>query len=231
MERFSIERVGGLCAILYAALIVVFLILIAGTTDLLDAEGAEEILPILDEDKGISLIAGILFVIMPLLLAVSGMAFFRILQEAGTVTWIALFGFVGGGLAILYRGFTWIAMTLELAPAYAEASGDEKTTYVVIGDTLEAFAAGADVAGGVLIGGVGLLIFSVAMLKTKIGAPWIAWVGIFASFFTGFLTLLSPVSEIIELITLVGFIGFIIWMVAFGIIAWRTPTASVESPS
>ncbi len=225
MTRLDLQRVAGACAVLYTVLIVVFSILFLGT-EAADAEGAAEFLPVLEEDRELAAVTSGLLVVMPLLIAVAGIGFFHMLQDAGSLTWIALFGFVGGGLAILYRGFAWMAMTLELAPAYVAASAAEKASLAAVGDTLEVFALGADMVGAVLVGGIGVPIFAIAMLQKKIGPRWLAWVGIFSAVVGGWLTLLSRLSEAIEIVTFIGALGFFVWMAGVGIIAWRRSAAT-----
>ena len=222
MTRIELQKIAGACAILYTILIVAFSIIFLGT-EVAEADRAAEFLPLLEEDRELGAIAAALLVIMPLLIAVAGIGFFQMLKHAGSLTWIALFGFVGGGLVIMYRGFTWMAMTLELAPAYVEASEVQKVPLAAIGDTLGVFALGADMVGAVLIGGIGVPIFAVAMLKKNIGPRWVAWLGIFGALVGGWLTLLTRMSEATEFISFIGAIAFFMWMVAAGAIAWRTP--------
>ncbi len=220
--RFDLQRLGGLCAILYAALVVVALGILSGT-GFSNAKTADEFLPILAGNKGAAALASALFVIMPLLLAVAGMAFFRMVRGGDSMAWVALFGFVGGGLVIVYRGFTWMAMTLQLAPAYAHAAAAQKAALAAMADTLRVFSMGADMTGGVLIGGVGVLIYSVLMRRQGLGPRWLTWLGMFAAFVGGWLTLLTGVSPTAATVSSVGNLGFFVWVAAVGIIAWRTP--------
>ena len=121
MERMSLLKVSGACAILYTIVIIVALIL-ASAIDVLDAEGAAELLPIMEEDQTLVAIVAWLFVLAPILVAVAGLGFFHALRQAGPLMWIALVTFSGGGLLIVYRGSVFVAMTYELAPAYVAAS-------------------------------------------------------------------------------------------------------------
>ena len=226
MTTLNVQRVGGAAAILYSPVVMVFFILFIAGTELLDAETASEFLPLLAEDKGVIVAGSVLLTVAPLLVAVAGMGIFHMLRGAGSLMWIALFGFVGGGLAILYRPFVWIAMALELAPAYVEADPEAKSTLAAVGDTFETFALGADMVGAVLVAGIGVLLFSIAILQTGVVARWVGWLGIVIAFFDGWLTLLIPVSEVFEVITFVLFPGFWIWMIAVGVTALRTPISS-----
>lgn len=220
-QPFDLQRIAGACAVLYSLLVVLSVTLLLGS-EFAKAHGAAQFLPALAREKQLAAGLSILFVIMPLLLAVAGMGLFQMLRHAGSITWLALFGFVGGGLAIVYRGFTYLAMTLELAPAYVSADAAEKSTLAAVGDTLQVFALGADMVGAVLIGGIGTLICALVMLQKRIGPRWLAWLGIAVAFVGGWLTLLTRTSETARHISFIGNVGFFFWMAGAGILTWRS---------
>ena len=223
MERISLLKVGGVCAILYTIAAIAAIIPIAAA-DLLDAEDAADILPILAEDQTLAATAGWLFVLAPILLAVAGLSFFQALRQAGPLLWVALLAFVGGSLLILSRSFIWLAMTYKLAPAYLDAAEGTKSTLAIVGDTLVSLGFMAElVAGGVLIGGIGVLLFSLAILRTTVAPKWVAWLGFLVAVLAGWFTLLGPVAEVFEIIELIGTVGFFVWMVALGVALWRAP--------
>ena len=68
--------------------------------------------------------------------------------------------------------------------------------------------------------GIGVLLFSLAILRTAIAPKWIAWLGFLAALLGGWVTLLGPAAEVFEFI---GFIGFMVWMIAIGVALWRAP--------
>lgn len=222
MRRIDLQSIGGACALVYSVLVIVSFVLVLGS-GVPQAQGAAQFLPILAREKDVGVGVSTLFIIMPLLVAVAGLGFFQMLRRAGSITWLALFCFVGGGLAIIYRGFTWLAMTLELAPAYVKADAAGKETLAAVGNTLHVFALGADMVGAVLIGGLGALIFSIVMLRQGIGPRWLAWLGIAAAFVGGWLTLLNRVSVTAGQIGNIGDVGFFVWMAGVGILTWRRP--------
>lgn len=225
MNRFDPQKIGGACAIVYAALVTTSMVLLAHS-GIDDAAGAANFLPLLAAHHDLAASLSILFVIMPLLLAVAGIGIFRMVRGK-PLAWLALFGFVAGGLSIVYRGFIWLAMTLELAPAYVRAGSTERITLGAVGDTLRVFSSGATMVGAGLVGGLGVLIFSLLIRQEKIGPRWLVWLGIFSSLIGGFLTLLTPMSHIVASISTIGDLGFFAWIAAVGAIAWRTP-ARVE---
>ena len=77
-----------------------------------------------------------------------------------------MFGFVGGALLIVYRGAIWLAVASVLAPAYVDAAESTRMTLAIVGATLERFAFVADMVGGVLVAGIGVPLFSLAVLRT-----------------------------------------------------------------
>ena len=220
MERVSLVKVGGVCAIVTGIVSAVGVILIIAGTDLFDAEDTAEALPIFEEDQAIVAIALWLFVLGTVLLMAAGLGLFQALRQAGSLMWVALVAFVGGAFVTLFHHFTDLAVVYELAPAYVDATGDTKSTLAIVGDTLDSFAHIADAVGGVLILGIGVLLFSLAILRTAIAPKWIAWLGFLAALLGGWVTLLGPAAEVFEFIS---FIGFMVWMIAIGVALWRAP--------
>ena len=224
VELLTLRKVAGACAVIYTIIIVATLIL-AATVDLLDAEDAVEFLPIMDDEQTAAGLVSWAFVVAPILLAVVGLGLFSALRQSSPTMWIALLTFSGGSLLIVFRGSIFVAATYELAPAYVAASGDAQTTLAAVGDTLFMFAYTADIIGAALIGGIGVPLFSWAILRTKITSKWIAWLGFFSAIFGGWLFLFAPLAQAIEDISSIGGITWFIWTIAIGVVLWRTPEA------
>jgi hypothetical protein len=228
--RPDVQRIGATCAIVYAVLLVVTLSLYASTgAD--KANRAVEFLPLLDANQGAAETVSILFAVMPVIIAVAGIGFFSLLRDGGPMAWLALFGFVGGGLSIVYRGFVWLAMTLELAPAYIHADAAGQATLAAVGDTLRVFSAGATMVGAVLIAGIGVLASAIVMRQMSIGPRWLVWLGVFGAFVGGWLTLLTKASDVAATVSGVGNVTVFVWFVAVGIIAWRTSASTTRAPA
>ena len=107
-------------------------------------------------------------------------------------------------------------------PRIVAASEGTASTLAIVGDTLLMFASTADFIGAALVGGIGLPLFSFAILRTKLASKWVAWLGFLGAVVGGWLTFLGPVSEVFEIISTLGF-GFFIWMIVMGVVLWRTP--------
>jgi hypothetical protein len=228
MMRLDVQRIGAACAIAYAVLIFATLALYT-SSGVATANGAAEFLPLLDAKPTIAATVSILFIVMPLLIAVAGIGLFRMLQDGGPIAWLALFGFVGGGLSIIYRGFIWLAMTLELAPAYVHADAAGQAPLATVGDTLQVFSAGATMVGAVLVAGIGILASSVVMYRMRLGPRWLAWLGVFAAFIGGWLTLLTKVSDVAANVSGIGNLVAFLWFAAVGVIAWRRAVPAAQS--
>jgi hypothetical protein len=222
MMRLDLQRLGAVCAVLYAVLVVVTLGAFA-STGVANADGGSEFLPLLDANRTLGAAISIMFVVMPLLLLVAGMGLFLLVSRGEPMAWLGAVGFVGGGLLIMYRGFVWLAMTLELAPAYVHADATEQASLAAVGDTLKAFSSGATLFGAVLIAGIGMLIYSVLMYRQGIGPRWLAWLGIFAALVGGWLTLLTKSSDVAAAISGIGNVAAFLWIGAVGLMAWRSP--------
>ena len=154
------------------------------------------------------------------------MGFLEAFRRAGSLIWVAALTFIGGSFLVLIRNIIWLAMIHALAPAYADATEGAQSVLATVGDTLLVFAfiIGDLVGGGVLVGGLGVLLFSVAMLRTKAAPRWVAWLGFVVALAGGWLMLLMPLAEVFGIVAfVVGFPGFLVWMVAAGIILWRLP--------
>lgn len=226
--RPDVQRIGAACALAYAVLVWVTLGLY-GSTGADKAHDAVDFLPLLDANRGAAVTSSILFAVMPVIIAVAGIGLFSLLRDGGPMAWLALFGFVGGGLSIVYRGFIWLAMTLELAPAYVGADASGKATLAAVGDTLAVFSAGATMVGAVLIAGIGVLASAILMRQLAIGPRWLVWLGVFGALVGGWLTLLTKVSDVAATISGIGNVAVFIWFAAAGIIAWRAPMPLAEA--
>jgi hypothetical protein len=70
---------------------------------------------------------------------------------------------------------------------------------------------------------------SAAIFRIKRAPAWTAKLGFVIAPTAGWLTLLIPVADVFAIITFVGFAGFWVWMIALGVILWRSPDESVDA--
>ena len=86
--------------------------------------------------------------------------------------------------------------------------------------------------GAALVAGIGVPIFSLAILRTGFAPRWVAWLGLPVALLDGWLTLVAPFSEVAEVINFLVFPAFWVWMVAVGLALWRLPeTSSMSQPT
>ena len=224
MQRVSLLKVSGVCAVLTGIVVAAgFITLIVGANDLLDAENAAEALPILEEEKEVAATVLWLFVLGPVLAIAAALGFFQALRGAGDLIWIAAVVFVVGAFLVVARSVIELAVVYELAPAYVEADASTKSALEVVGDTLESARVIAGAVSDALNFGIGVLLFSLAILGTAVVPKWVGWLGIVVAVLAGWLSLLGPAISVFEVIGLVGFIGFWVWMIAMGVSLWRIP--------
>ena len=174
----------------------------------MDAANSTDALPLMAEHRTRepsttvgTVIAGWLLVAAPVFLAVAGLGFLEAFRPAGSMMWAAALGFIGGSFLALVRNTSflalvrntiWLAMAYELAPAYANATEGVQSVLAAVGDTLLAFGFMiGDLVGGFLVGGVGVLLFSAGMLRSRLAPRWVAWLGFVVALTGGWLTLHS----------------------------------------
>ena len=222
MENVSLTKVGGVCAILTGILAAAGFILIA-STDILDAEKAVEALPALDKDQNLIATALWLFMLAATFGLAAALGFFQALRQAGALVWLATLFFEVGTLMVFAFTSIFLAMTYELAPAYLEATGATKSALEATGDTLGQLGDLTNLISGALSWGLGVLLFSLVILRTSVVTKWIGWLGILVAILGGWLALLGPTSDVFETIGFIGFIGFWVWMIAMGVALLRLP--------
>ena len=79
-----------------------------------------------------------------------------------------------------------------------------------------------------ILWGVVVPMYAVAVLKTTFIRRWIGWLGLFVGVFAGLGDALSPASGVIDGLTFLGFVGFFVWMAAMGasLLRGRRPVAT-----
>ena len=220
MENVSLSKVSGVCAILTGILhVAAFGIISVGSPDLLDSNKASEFLPIVEEDKEVVATALWLFVLAPFLGIVAGLGIYKVLSDQGNLMQVAVVLLVVGLIFVTGRGLIDLATIYELSPGYADAAVGSATraTLEVMTDTLQTLGIVTDLIGGALALGIGVLFFSLAVLRTSFAPKWIGYLGLVSALLGGWISLLGPAATIFEIIGFVGLIGFAVWMIAMGV--------------
>ena len=145
---------------------------------------------------------------------------------------VAVVTFVIGLLFGISRSLIDLATVYELAPAYATAEVGSiiRATLEVVADTSGTLGVLADFVAVALTSGVGVLLFSLAVLRTSVAPKWIGYLGLAVALSEGWLSLLGPASSVFEFIGLIGFIAFFVWIVSMGValLRIREPVASAS---
>ena len=165
MATISLVRVGGVCAILAVVSITMARIVFGNAW--LTSRGVE------------TFIIGHWFYVLALLLAMAAaLGFYQALHKAGAVLWIAVVAILTGFIFLLFYEFIRLGIGYELAPAIADASTATRPALEVMANTLRQTGRLAVDVGYVLIFGIGVLLFSFAILRTSVVPKWIGRLGL-----------------------------------------------------
>jgi len=131
---------------------------------------------------------------------------------------------------------TAIAMAYELMPGYTVADAATKTSLATTADTFAVLALVVNYTGDVVLWGVVVPMYAVAVLKTSVVPRWIGWLGVGVGVFAGLGDALSPASSVIEGLTFIGFVAFFVWTAAMGVALLRRgrqagPPMSATTPA
>ncbi|MCH7907064.1 MAG: DUF4386 family protein [Chloroflexi bacterium] len=190
------------------------------TTDIVNADNAAELLAAIDADQAMIGTALWLFTLFAVLWLIAVPGIFQALRPAGDLVWIAFLAAIIGSVFFLISSITYLGVVYQLAPEYV-ASG--ASSLLVVGDTLITTSDLSRFVGDAVSSGIGVLVFSLVILRSGIARKWIGWLGLVVAL-AAWLGLLSPVAEVFEIIGLLaGTIGFAVWMIAIGVTLLRTP--------
>ena len=107
--------------------------------------------------------------------------------------------FFTGVIFLLFHEFIRLGIAYELAPGIADASTATRPALQVMANTLRQTSWLAAGVGYVLIFGIGVLLFSFAILQTSVVPKWIGWLGLMnVAVHVALVTLLSGVFESIR---------------------------------
>ena len=201
MGNTSLVRVGGVCAVLMVVSGIVARIFF-GLGDLL---------------------TGHWFDVLALVLSMAAaLGVYQALRQAGPLLWIAVVAFLTGVIFLLFHEFIRLGIAYELAPAIADASAATKPTLEVMADTLRQTSGLGAGVGYILIFGIGVTLFSFAILQTSMVPKWIGWLGLInVAVHAVLLTVLSGVLESIRLPWLLALGTQMGWVLAMGVVLLR----------
>ncbi len=193
MGNISLVKVGGVCAILVVVSGIMARIVFGNAW--LASRGVD------------TLITGHWFDVLALLLSMpAALGFYRALDEASAVLRIAVTAFVTGTIFLLFHEFVRLGIGYEL----------------VVPDTLVQIGWLAAGVGYILIYGIGVLLFSFAILRTSVIPKWIGWLGLInVAVHAVLLTVLSGVFESVSPPWWLAVGASMGWVLAMGVVLLR----------
>ncbi len=231
LDRVTLTKVSGVCAILVAVTGIAGFVLFGvadGLTDGLDSDDAVDFLPAFDDEKVIVGVALWLFTLAPLLYLGAVLGIFQALRKAGDVMWIAVVASVVGAETLIASGIIGLAAVYEVATPYVDAGASSRADLAVLGDALFTGSLITELLGGVIVVGIGVLLFSLAILKTGFAPKWVAWLGFIAALLA-WLGLLTPTWDVFEDISVIGTIVFFVWLAILGVVLLREQEQTVSA--
>ena len=219
MGNISFLKVCGVCAIVGGITAVAAIIILIAATDIIDAEGVADKLTAANNDKAAVAASLWLFVLGPFLGLMGVLGLYQATRDRGNLIREEALFFVLGIPLALSRVFLDLGVVYELAPAYATAAANSATSasILVLADTIDTIGVLADLVSNVLILGIALLLFSIAIIRTSVMPKWIGWLGVVSAIMGGWLSLLGPAFSVFEIVTLIGFLLFMVWIISVGV--------------
>ena len=158
------------------------------------------------------------FMMLTFLLVVpAALGLYWALRQAGGVPLIATVAVMVGALLGVDGALRVMRIWEGLAPAYAEADAATRLTLEVMYETLTGGT--SHQVEWVLLSGIGVGLFSVAILRTALLPKWIAWLGLFVAL-AGWLHLLTAVWDA-RVLHEIKFDSFNLWMLIMGVTLLR----------
>ncbi len=195
MGTISLVRVGGVCAILAVVSITMGRIVFGNAW--LTSRGVD------------TLITGHWFDTLGLLLLIpAALGFRHALRQAGPMLLIAVVAFLTGVIVLLFREFILLGIAYELVPGITDAL--RQTGWLVM------------VVVYVLFFLIGVLLLSIAILRTSVMPKWIGWLGlIVVAVNLVLVTITSGVFENIRPPWLLATGTLSGWLLAMGVVLLR----------
>ena len=240
VSTLSLTTVGAACAIATVIAFVVGIVFMAasGVQVLIPPTGKDGLDWIQDvDDAGGTFFLGAWLLILGGVLGIPALiGFYNALRRVGS--WFVLAPILSSvGLTLVTLSHLIpIAMAYELVPGYTAADVATKSSLATTADTFAVLALVVNYTGDVVLWGVVVPMYAVAILKTSVVPRWIGWLGVGVGVFAGLGDALSPASSVIEGLTFIGFVAFFVWTAALGMALLRggrqaAPPTSATTPA
>jgi hypothetical protein len=170
----------------------------------------------------------------PSLLLPLGLGLYVMLKRARAY---ALFGlvmyYVGMSVALVHEVLR-VVLFARLPPAYAAASEEAKPTILVLGDVLSHAEALFDLIGFVVLLGLSLSSFALAIISLRTVPRWLGWLLLVPAIGVGLICFPLAFAGVAaaEMLILPGMLVFTVWSIAIGLalIRWK-PRVELAAPA
>ena len=217
MRDGSLVKVGGASAIL--AGVSLGMMRVSGIFGIERFDTTEESLLYIADHLTVYLTQQSFTLLTFLLVVPAALGLYWALRQAGSVTAIATVAVMAGALVGVGSALLNLSLWDRLAPAYAEADAATRLTLEVMYQTLISVGP-SHVVAWLLLAGIGVGLFSVAILRTALLPKWIAWLGLFVAL-AAWLHLLTAASDALWVLHEIKFDSFNLWTLAVGVALLR----------
>ncbi len=214
METWSLQKISGIAAILTGVFAIIGIILIV-STDAANTDTTAELFAAVDADKEIVGASVWMLTLAPVLLLGAIAGIYQKLRSAGDILRIALIAVAVDALFIIISNVIGLGLVYEVATPWVEGGSDAASDLIVLGDVLLTISLVMRVVGDAIGLGIGVLLFSIAIIKTGLAPKWIGWIGLISAL-GGLLGLFVSISDIFGLFGLIGAVAFFIWLITLG---------------
>ena len=215
MESTGIVKVGGVSAVLVGVSLVAMRV--TGSFGIESFATTGQSLLYIADHLPVYLTQQSLFMLTFLLTIPAALGFYTALRPAGSVAVLATAAVIAGALIGVDHTLRVMRTWESLAPAYAEADAATRLSLEVMYRT--ATGGASHQLEWALVSGIGVGLFSVAILRTALLPKWIAWLGLFAAL-AGLLHLLTIVWDVL-LLHEIKFDSFNFWILVTGVALLR----------
>ena len=224
----SFVKTAGVCSIVFVVIWVVSFILIIASGVVADIEKIEAYLG--DAYNNTLYASGYgVFILATLFLIPTFLGFYQALREGGRILWVALAVSLMGLTIVLVSLPITFGIVRQLASGYAEAGFSERPVLEVMAKTmLETINWVASIALFLYLG-IGVVLFSIGVLRTKVIGHWLGWVGVVIGALMAIASPLFPVlgisSVFFPIVNVVYFLA-LLWIVIMGVFLLRLREAA-----
>ncbi len=217
MRNGSLVKVGGASAILVG--VSLGMMRVSGIFGIEEFDTTEQSLLYIADHLTVYLTQQSFMLLTFLLVVPAALGLYWALRQAGSVAVIATVAVMAGALIGVGSALLNLSLWDRLTPAYAEADAATRLTLEVVYQTLIGVGPSHAVAW-FLLAGIGVGLFSFAILRTALLPKWIAWLGLFVAL-AGWLHLLTAVSDALWVLHEIKFDSFNLWPLAVGVALLR----------